>query len=173
MSRLRAGALSGTTVAADATMRPLAEHLALLGARVAEAGADGAGSATQDPLRPAEPDLDLALVGVVAADGPDEAAGGRLAVRFTTAFATARDHVGRIRPGGLVLFVLWGGVPRRGGAAVGGISALTRSLALEWAPRGIRVDAIRCTRPDAIADEVAFLASPASRMLTGGVVRSA
>lgn len=172
MSRLRPGALTGTTVVADATMRGLADHLALLGARVAGA-LERPGSGSPEIPQPGHSDADVVLVGIVAADGPAEAADGRLAERLTGAFATARDHAGRVRPGGLVLFVLWGCAPRPAGAVANAAAALTRSLALEWAPRGIRVDAICCTRPEAIADEVAFLASPASRMLTGAVVQAA
>lgn len=172
MTRLRERALAGVTVSADASMQRLAELLELHGARAA---AERPAAVSPDDSRAGryDADLDLLLTGIVAADGLDDAAGGRLALRLTQAFGTAREHVERIRPGGLILFVLWGCAPRPGGAASTAASALARSLALEWAPRGVRVDAIACANPESIVDEVGFLTSPASRMLTGAVVHAA
>lgn len=85
-------------------------------------------------------------------------------------------------------------------AARSGVLGLTRSLALEWAKHGIRVNCIgpgivvtdaalenydhdisamvepaipmkRATRPEEIAELVAFLASPAGEMITGQLIQ--
>jgi NAD(P)-dependent dehydrogenase (short-subunit alcohol dehydrogenase family) len=89
-----------------------------------------------------------------------------LASRLVAAFATARDSVRRMAPGGCVLFALLAAAP----PARSAISAMCRSLALEWAPAGIRVNALTCARHSVPAELTAFLAGPASAMLTGAIL---
>jgi NAD(P)-dependent dehydrogenase (short-subunit alcohol dehydrogenase family) len=103
---------------------------------------------------------ELLVVELEATD--DDAATGVLAERLTTAFAAARDGARTLPEHGCVVFVV-----RGGDAARAGIASLTRTLALEWAPRRIRVNAI-CG--DETGELVRFVASPASRMLTGAVL---
>jgi hypothetical protein len=101
---------------------------------------------------------------LVDAGNGEGAASGALAERLGRAFAQARDGVSSLGPSGSVLFVGSGGPEARSGLA-----ALTRTLALEWAPRGVRVNAVfGSTEPD--DDLIGFIAGPASRMLTGAVI---
>ncbi len=91
-----------------------------------------------------------------------EAATGVMAERLTAAFAAARDRGAKLGPNGCVIFAV------RGGAAIrAASSALARTLALEWGPRGIRVNAVCGEHPETL---IRFIASPASRMLTGAVL---
>lgn len=101
---------------------------------------------------------DTLLVVPLDADDAD-ASSGALARTFVEAFGSARDSDARC-----VVFAVHGG----GAAARAGASALVRSLALEWAPRGIRVNAV-VGEGDA-GELIRFIASPASRMLTGAVL---
>jgi NAD(P)-dependent dehydrogenase (short-subunit alcohol dehydrogenase family) len=178
MSVLREDVMRGLTVAADDGAAPFAAALAARGARAAlgepalapagiapvEAGRTGANAhAGHDSAPPA---LDLLLVSLPPAD-PAAAADGTLATAFTEAFATARSTHGQVAAGGCILFLQAGHSPE----AVDGLSALTRSLALEWAPRGVRVNALCHTCPvNDCVELVAIIASPASRMLTGAVM---
>lgn len=54
-------------------------------------------------------------------------------------------------------------------SSTSGIAGLTKALAIEWAPRGVTVNAIagRWGRPDDLAGSTVFLASHASDDVTG------
>ena len=106
------------------------------------------------------------LVVPVFPDG--DAAGGALASALTRAFARARDGVAALAPGDAVV-LLAADEP----AAAGAVAALTRSLALEWAPDGIRVNAVTCAGPGAADDVLAWLAARPALMLTGAVLEAA
>jgi hypothetical protein len=104
---------------------------------------------------------------LIDAGAGDDAASGALAQQLACAFAQARDGVSGLGPHGSVLFLGSGGPEARSGLA-----ALTRTLALEWAPRGLRVNAIfGSSDPD--DDLVGLIAGPASRMLTGAIIDAA
>lgn len=94
----------------------------------------------------------------------EDAASGALAQQLGRAFAQARDGASSLGPHGSVLFLGSGGPEARSGLA-----ALTRTLALEWAPRGVRVNAVFGSS-EAAADLIGFVCGPASRMLTGAVI---
>jgi len=112
-------------------------------------------------LRDGAPRDDLLLID--AGSGKD-AASGALAEQLANAFAQARDGASSLEPNGSVLFLGSGGPEARSGLA-----ALTRTLALEWAPRGLRVNAVfGSSEPD--GDLIGFITGPASRMLTGAVI---
>ena len=112
-------------------------------------------------LRDGAPRDDLLLVDAGA--GMD-AASGALAQQLGRAFAQARDGASALGPNGSVLFLGSGGPEARSGLA-----ALTRTLALEWAPQGVRVNAVfGSSKPD--DDLIGFISGPASRMLTGAVI---
>jgi NAD(P)-dependent dehydrogenase (short-subunit alcohol dehydrogenase family) len=83
-----------------------------------------------------------------------------LAERLGAAFAQARDA--ELGENGCVIFHVHGDEAERAG-----VTGLARTLALEWAGRGIRVNVIGGDRPD---DLIRFISSPASRMLTGAVL---
>jgi NAD(P)-dependent dehydrogenase (short-subunit alcohol dehydrogenase family) len=87
---------------------------------------------------------------------------GALAERLGAAFAQARDA--ELGENGCVIFHVRGGEAERAG-----VTGLARTLALEWARRGIRVNVIGGDRPD---DLIRFVSSPASRMLTGAVLEA-
>lgn len=106
----------------------------------------------------------LLVIEVDGEGGVDAAADGALADRLVRAFAMARDGVNGLGRDGCVLFVVSGGI-----AARAGVTSLTRTLALEWAPRGVRVNAVHGRR-DRAEELIRFIASPAARMLTGAVV---
>jgi len=106
---------------------------------------------TLDPHRVIE-------VSALAAD----AASGELAERLTAGFLEAQARGAELAGGGCIVFTVDGDESLR--AAV---SALVRSLALEWAARGIRVNAV-CGEHG--PELVRFMASPAGRMLTGAVL---
>ena len=89
-------------------------------------------------------------------------ASGLLAARLTDAFDAARSIAAEIDGEGCIVFSVRGGEALRAGA-----TALVRSLALEWADRRIRVNAV-CGAPP--PELIAFIASPAGRMLTGAVL---
>jgi hypothetical protein len=92
-----------------------------------------------------------------------DAGSGALADALTTAFAAARDAT--TRPGDCIVFVT-----DRAPEVVAAVAALTRSLALEWASDGVRVNAIRADDPDQAATTIAWLATPPALMLTGAVL---
>jgi NAD(P)-dependent dehydrogenase (short-subunit alcohol dehydrogenase family) len=90
------------------------------------------------------------------------AASGQLAERLTAGFLEAQARGIELADGGCIVFEIDGDESLRAG-----ISALVRSLALEWAARGIRVNAVcKESGPELIR----FIASPAGRMLTGVVL---
>jgi len=105
--------------------------------------------------------LDPHLVIDLSADKGDER-NGVLAERLTAAFEAARDGAQTLNEGGCIILAVQGDEALRAGA-----TALVRSLALEWAPRRIRVNAV-CGEPN--AQLIQFIACPASRMLTGAVI---
>ena len=92
------------------------------------------------------------------------AAAGTLAGSLAAAFAEARAGLDELGDGGCVVFRYAGGPALRSG-----LTSLTRTLALEWAPRGIRVNAVTGAAAETI-ELVRLLASPASRMVTGAVI---
>jgi NAD(P)-dependent dehydrogenase (short-subunit alcohol dehydrogenase family) len=85
---------------------------------------------------------------------------GPLADRLGAAFAQARDA--ELGESGCVIFHVRGDESERAG-----VTGLARTLALEWAGRGIRVNVVGGERPE---DLIRFVSSPASRMLTGAVL---
>ena len=122
-----------------------------------------------------------------------------LSAQFVWAQAVARIMARQDRGGSIALIssiLSFGGIPRRAAytASRGGINQLVRTLAVEWAPLGIRVNAIapgwvetqalqqlglpldkyrrrtpmqRLTTPDDVAGAFRFLASHSSRWITG------
>jgi hypothetical protein len=92
---------------------------------------------------------------------------GAVADALAAAFATARDAHDRLVPGDCVVF-LADRTPVVGAA----VASLTRSLALEWAPDGLRVNAIRAAAPADADDLIAWLRAPAALMLTGAVLEA-
>lgn len=92
------------------------------------------------------------------------AAAGTVAGSLAAAFADARAGLDEVGDGGCLVFRYVGGPGVRSG-----LTSLTRTLALEWAPRGIRVNAVAGSAAET-AELVRLLASPASRMLTGAVI---
>jgi NAD(P)-dependent dehydrogenase (short-subunit alcohol dehydrogenase family) len=98
-----------------------------------------------------------------------DAGSGALADALTAAFATARDAHDGLAPGDCVVFLT-----DRTAAVGAAVAALTRSLALEWAPDGVRVNAIRCADPgsDSAAALLAWLRTPPALMLTGAVLEA-
>ncbi len=136
-------------------------------------------------------------------DTPDDIWRSQLELNLTTAFQGAKAAARRMSPGGVIVNIASGagtrGSPRTGpyAAAKAGMINLTQTLALELAPRGIRVNAVspgpvateaflevlgvadrleelartiplgRLGTPDDIAAAVVFMASPASDWITG------
>jgi 7-alpha-hydroxysteroid dehydrogenase len=137
------------------------------------------------------------------ADTPDDIWRSQLELNLTTAFQGAKAAAARIPRGGCIINISSGagmrGSPRTGpyAAAKAGMLNLTLTLALELAPRGIRVNAVspgpvfteaydqvlgisgkldeltatiplgRLGTPDDIAGAVVYLASPAASWVTG------
>ena len=97
----------------------------------------------------------------VSALGAD-AAGGQLAERLTAGFLEAQARSAELADGGCIVFAVDGDESLRAG-----VSALVRSLALEWAACGIRVNAVCDERGPELTR---FIASPAGRMLTGALL---
>jgi hypothetical protein len=105
--------------------------------------------------------LDPHVIIDLSADDGDER-DGVLAGRLTVAFEAARDGAQTLNDGGCIILAVHGGEALRAGA-----TALVRSLALEWAPQRIRVNAVY---GESNPQLIQFIASPASRMLTGAVL---
>jgi NAD(P)-dependent dehydrogenase (short-subunit alcohol dehydrogenase family) len=132
-----------------------------------------------------------------------------VAVNLTGAFACARAAARQMPEGGGAIVNMASMMGLSGGglypnvsyhASKGGLVTMTRALAVEWAPRGIRVNAVaptwtrtqfigqltqnaelmqriravtplqRLAEPHEIAHAVLFLASPAAAMVTGHVL---
>jgi NAD(P)-dependent dehydrogenase (short-subunit alcohol dehydrogenase family) len=131
-----------------------------------------------------------------------------LAINLTGAFLCARAAVRHMSTGGAIVNMAsmmglsGGGLYPNASyhASKGGLVTMTRALAIEWAPRGIRVNAVaptwtntqfigqlqqsaelmqrirsvtplqRLAEPHEIAHAVLFLASPAAAMITGHVL---
>jgi NAD(P)-dependent dehydrogenase (short-subunit alcohol dehydrogenase family) len=126
---------------------------------------------------------------------------------FYCSRAVGQYWIARARGGSIVNILanyVWTGSPGtiHSAAAKAGVMSLTQTLAVEWAPHGIRVNAVapgpieaspgaarqlwssqeaidritamipagRWGRPEDVADAVAFLASPASRFMTGETI---
>ena len=134
---------------------------------------------------------------------PDEIWRAQLELNLTSAFQGAKAAASRMADGGVIVNISSGagtrGSPRTGpyAAAKAGMINLTQTLALELAPRGIRVNAVspgpvateaflevlgvsdrldeleatiplgRLGTPDDIAAAVVFMASPAASWVTG------
>ncbi len=136
-------------------------------------------------------------------DTPDEIWRAQLELNLTSAFQGAKAAAALMARGGVIVNIASGagtrGSPRTGpyAAAKAGMINLTQTLALELAPRGIRVNAVspgpvateaflevlgvsdqlsqlqatiplgRLGTPDDIATAVVFMASPAASWITG------
>jgi len=136
-------------------------------------------------------------------DTPDEVFRSQLELNLTTAFQGSKAAARRMHAGGVIINISSGsgsrGSPRTGpyAAAKAGMNNLTQTLALELAPRGIRVNTVspgpivteafrevsgvtdrldelartiplgRTGTPDDIAAAVVFFASPAASWVTG------
>jgi 7-alpha-hydroxysteroid dehydrogenase len=136
-------------------------------------------------------------------DTPDEIWRSQLELNLTSAFQGAKAAASRMASGGVIINIASGagtrGSPRTGpyAAAKAGMLNLTQTLALELAPRGIRVNAVspgpvateafrevlgvadrldeleatiplgRLGTPDDIAAAVVYLAAPAASWVTG------
>ena len=136
-------------------------------------------------------------------DTPDDVWRAQLELNLTSAFQGAKAAAARMVDGGVIVNISSGagtrGSPRTGpyAAAKAGMNNLTQTLALELAPRGIRVNAVspgpvatesflevlgvsdrldelaatiplgRLGTPDDIAAAVVFVASPAASWVTG------
>ena len=136
-------------------------------------------------------------------DTPDDVFRSQLELNLTTAFQGAKAAGHRMTAGGVIINISSGagtrGSPRTGpyAAAKAGMNNLTQTLALELAPRGIRVNAVspgpvateafrevlgvsdrleelqatiplgRLGTPDDIAAAVVYMASPAADWITG------
>jgi len=136
-------------------------------------------------------------------DTPDETFRAQLELNLISAFQGAKAAASRMSAGGAIVNISSGagmrGSPRTGpyAAAKAGMLNLTQTLALELAPRGIRVNAVspgpvateafrevlgvadqleqlqatiplgRLGTPDDIAAAVVFMASPAASWVTG------
>ena len=85
---------------------------------------------------------------------------GSLAERLGRAFAQARDA--ELGENACLIFHVRGDE-----AECAGVTGLARTLALEWAGRGIRVNVVVGKSPEEL---IRFISSPASRMLTGAVL---
>jgi NAD(P)-dependent dehydrogenase (short-subunit alcohol dehydrogenase family) len=132
-----------------------------------------------------------------------------VAVNLTAAFVCARTAARHMPEGGASIVNVASMMGLSGGglypnvsyhATKGGMVTMTRALAVEWAPRGIRVNAVaptwtrtqfigqleqspelmqrirsitplqRLAEPHEVASAVLFLASPAAAMVTGHVL---
>jgi NAD(P)-dependent dehydrogenase (short-subunit alcohol dehydrogenase family) len=132
-----------------------------------------------------------------------------VAVNLTGAFLCARAAARHMPPGGGAIVNTASMMGLSGGglypnvsyhATKGGLVTMTRALAVEWAPRGIRVNAVaptwtntqfigqlqqnaelmqriraitplqRLAEPHEVASAILFLASPAAAMVTGAVL---
>jgi NAD(P)-dependent dehydrogenase (short-subunit alcohol dehydrogenase family) len=176
-------------VAVDAALAGVVERHARLDVLVASAGIAIRRPATELSLADWQRVIDVNLTGV-----------------FLCARSAARHMIaaggGRIVTIASVLGVVGGGVYPNVSyqAAKGGVINLTRALALEWAPHGIRVNSVaptyvrtrlvaglvsdpqflaelqrrtplgRLAEPDEVADAVLFLAGHGSAMITGHVL---
>lgn len=115
---------------------------------------------------------------------------------LATAVASVNAALPRLPDGGAIVLVGAASAQPAGagfgpyGAAKAGVARLAEALAAELAPRRIRVNAVlpaiidtprnraempdadytRWTSPDAIADAIAFLASPAARAVNGALL---
>lgn len=143
-----------------------------------------------DPRRPDKADdlvggaLDAfgRLDGVVLAAGPDGAGCGEDAARVALALqvsVTARAALAGAAAramipagsGGWMVIVDDSGDDLAARAGAGALAQLTRELARQWAPHGIRVNALRVAPgwrgPEDVDGPLVFLASPASQFVTG------
>jgi NAD(P)-dependent dehydrogenase (short-subunit alcohol dehydrogenase family) len=147
--------LSGITVgSADAMTAVLAAGLSRLGAAVAHGDAA----------------VDVMLVGLTGAPTLQDAAGGRLADVLTAGFAAAREAERRLRPASCLLLVLEGVGDAADTPDTAAVAALTRTLALEWATEGRRVNALLTGQAQDATEAAALIAWRPSRMLTGVVL---
>ncbi|HXM55025.1 MAG TPA: hypothetical protein VOB72_06515, partial [Candidatus Dormibacteraeota bacterium] len=125
---------------------------------------------------------------VVARDGAADVGAADAAVHVVdvrpnlgaslAAAAAFGDRVARAlgRAGALVLVaIVPAGEPALGVAAGAGLEQVTRTLAAEWASRGLRVNGVVAAGPDlsAAAGPCRFLVSDAAAALSGQVLRTA
>lgn len=157
MTVLAAGALAGVR------LRATGRETAALRRVVDAATACGAEARHEGPA-------DQVALGVDLTGGDEAVVSGVVAEELTAAFAAAREALGDLPPGGgLLLVVTVGAVvaPVRGAVA-----ALGRSLALESAGRGVRVNALLVGPGGEAGDVAALLLGPAATMLTGAVLEA-
>jgi NAD(P)-dependent dehydrogenase (short-subunit alcohol dehydrogenase family) len=140
----------------------------------------------------------FAMSGAIGESTP-ETLSQQLAMNLTTAYLTSRAFIPLVRDGGSAVYfasanVLPGAPSARMSAYVAAKSAvvgLMRSVADEGRARGLRANAVapisirtgdnlramgtaaRYVAPEAVADAVLFLCSPASRSITGQIFRLA
>jgi hypothetical protein len=157
MTVLAAGALAGVRVRVAGAAIPL---VAQVGAAVRACGAELRGEGPADQV----------VVGLELAGDDASVASGAVADELTAAFVAARDALGGLPAGGGVLLVV--AVGAAAGPVRGAVAALCRSLALESAGRGVRVNALLVGPAGETGDLAAFLLGPAATMLTGAVLEA-
>ena len=111
---------------------------------------------------------DQVLVGIDLEVGAAGLATGAVAGVLAEAFVAARDALADLPAGGGLLLVV--GTAGPADPCAGAVRALSRSLALESAARGVRVNALLVPVGTDAGEIVPLLLSPAALMVTGAVL---